>query len=140
MFFVDQAIWSTNLVLRATSSNLVHLYPSLSLNPHFHFLLHLQKNTHTPPQNATSEIVVHSRSNLNLMDPAAQRRLKAIHSHLIPATDSSSHLRLNPTAGEFVSGILSLSLSIQSDFRWMNVICPFEFGSNKKDYGFNLIH
>ncbi|XP_027367504.1 long chain acyl-CoA synthetase 6, peroxisomal-like isoform X2 [Abrus precatorius] len=36
--------------------------------------------------------------------PAAQRRLRAIHSHLIAAVDdSSSHLRSNPTAGEFAS-------------------------------------
>lgn len=36
---------------------------------------------------------------------AAQRRLKAIHGHLIAAADrSSSQLRQNPTAGEFVYG------------------------------------
>lgn len=42
--------------------------------------------------------------------PAAQRRLRAIHDHLSPtADDSPSHLRSNPTAGEFFSGTSSLS-------------------------------
>ncbi|XP_057958856.1 long chain acyl-CoA synthetase 6, peroxisomal-like [Malania oleifera] len=39
-----------------------------------------------------------------IMDSAAQRRLKAIHGHILPAAgDSLSHLRLNWTASEFVS-------------------------------------
>lgn len=43
---------------------------------------------------------------------AAQRRLKAIHGHLLCADDSSSsQLRHNPTAGEYALGKLSLSLS-----------------------------
>ena len=46
------------------------------------------------------------------MDSApAQRRLKAIHGHLISAADAP-YLRPNPTAGEFVSGTLLLSLSL----------------------------
>ena len=44
---------------------------------------------------------------------AAQRRLKAIHGHLLCADDSSSsQLRHNPTAGEYALGTLSLSLSL----------------------------
>ncbi|XP_027936607.1 long chain acyl-CoA synthetase 6, peroxisomal [Vigna unguiculata] len=36
--------------------------------------------------------------------PAAQRRLRAVHDHLSPTADESpSHLRSNPTAGEFFS-------------------------------------
>ena len=61
--------------------------------------------------------------------PAAQRRLKAIHSHLIPAADSPSHLQPNPTAGEFVLGSLSLSLSHEdSDVMLLcvwRIICLF---------------
>lgn len=46
------------------------------------------------------------------MESAAQRRLKAIQGHLI-STSGSSHSDLTPheTAGEFVLGTLSLSLS-----------------------------
>lgn len=42
----------------------------------------------------------------------AQGRLKVIHSHFITADDSPSLLGPNPTAGEFVSGMDSLFLSI----------------------------
>ncbi|MCE3050038.1 Long chain acyl-CoA synthetase 7 peroxisomal [Datura stramonium] len=40
------------------------------------------------------------------MESSAERRLKAIQSHLVPATDdrSLSLIRSNPTAGEFVQG------------------------------------
>lgn len=42
----------------------------------------------------------------------SQRRLQAIHGHLTTAAaDSESPLRPNLTAGEFVSGVPSLSLS-----------------------------
>ena len=41
-----------------------------------------------------------------------QQRIDAINGHLIAAEDSSSLLRLNPTAGEFISGTTRLILWI----------------------------
>ena len=43
---------------------------------------------------------------------AAQRRLKAINGHLVSEGESRPQLRPNLTAGEFVLGTLSLSLSL----------------------------
>lgn len=59
-----------------------------------------------------------------MMDSApAQRRLKAINGHLISdGEDQSLLLRPNATAGEFVSGAFSLSLSLFFSFFFGNRI------------------
>lgn len=80
-------------------------------HPQFHILITIQ---HKHEHSLTKTALVYCR--LDPMDhtPAAQRRLKAIHAHLTATADESpSHLRSNPTAGEFFSGTPSLMLHLR---------------------------
>lgn len=100
----------TLLCVPVLSSNLHHHHPHPFLFYFYSLFIHLGNTSHAVPHSRTRTRLVHCRLD-PIMDhtPAAQRRLKAIHSHLTAtADDSLSDLRSNPTSAEFVSGTLSL--------------------------------